>query len=499
MIDPAAARAFLEALTGSASARVTFQTFDDRKPGGSTRSTLSRILHGTLEQHVETLANLNARGVGIFVTVNETDLRGRKAANIVGLRALFADFDQGAPEKYALDPSFETLSRGGPHAYWSLVHGEPLALFGPAQRQIAAHYGSDGTVHDRPRVMRLPGFLHYKGEPFLVEFRPGSGERFTLAEVLAAHPAAVRLVLQAADREPEALTPGERHDYLSKRAASLWNLGYDAHEIRADLLEKRARIKRGDRDLSTDEVERIVAWATRLPRLPRPGSAAAESREVRRLRAIEVGEPRHLHLGWGECTLRIFFEDVDGEVGAVPLYYALPCFCLRGERVMHEPCPKWKVGERRSFARRDVRLVLEAFGMKPDSLPPERVLLELLPRVVWLAEIVPYGKHGLRRVGSLIKAIGVENLQAGRAGNSLSERDTETPLAEPNTAISTSENPQAGRAGNSLSSSSGPCAKFPDSEVGSPTVPGPASAPPPACGRFMRPANRSRIEKGPAR
>jgi hypothetical protein len=55
-----------------------------------------RILHGTLAQHWNVLAQLNAQGAGVYVTVNQTNLRGRKTENIVRVRCLFLDLD-GAP------------------------------------------------------------------------------------------------------------------------------------------------------------------------------------------------------------------------------------------------------------------------------------------------------------------------------------------------------------------------------------------------------------------
>jgi hypothetical protein len=39
---------------------------------------------------------LNREGAGVFVTVNETDLKGRTAKNITSVRAVFVDLD-GAP------------------------------------------------------------------------------------------------------------------------------------------------------------------------------------------------------------------------------------------------------------------------------------------------------------------------------------------------------------------------------------------------------------------
>jgi hypothetical protein len=39
--------------------------------------------------------------------------------------------------------------------------------FTPFQKGLAAVLGTDPNVHDLPRIMRVPGFMHWKGAPFL--------------------------------------------------------------------------------------------------------------------------------------------------------------------------------------------------------------------------------------------------------------------------------------------------------------------------------------------
>ena len=73
------------------SGQFTFQTFDDNSDRNN--KALARVLHGTFEQHVGTLRRLNARGAGVFVTVNETDGKGRTRGNIRRVRAVFVDLD----------------------------------------------------------------------------------------------------------------------------------------------------------------------------------------------------------------------------------------------------------------------------------------------------------------------------------------------------------------------------------------------------------------------
>lgn len=160
-------RRFLEILAERE--EVTFQTFADRK-GCQNPHSLARILHGTLEQHAQELMRLNSMGAGIFVMVNQGDGKGRSADNVIVVRALFVDLD-GAPLGPVLkgplrpDMIVET-SPGRYHVYW-IVDGIETQEFSYFQHQLAVRFGGD-NVKDLPRVMRVPGFFHLKGEPFLV-------------------------------------------------------------------------------------------------------------------------------------------------------------------------------------------------------------------------------------------------------------------------------------------------------------------------------------------
>jgi hypothetical protein len=168
-----AAERFLKVLDATAT-KFTFQTFDDNKERKERRKTngepdpLAKVIHGTLIERFDELASLNARGAGVFVTVNETDFEGRTAKNVKKVRALFADLDgspvpRDCPRPHAV---IET-SPGRFHVYWR-VNGVSLADFPVKQKALAAHFGGDPSVHDLPRVMRLPGFFHRKGTPTMV-------------------------------------------------------------------------------------------------------------------------------------------------------------------------------------------------------------------------------------------------------------------------------------------------------------------------------------------
>src|SRR5262245_34089444 len=92
--DRAEAERFLTALDPNAT-EFTFQTFDDnaerkkeRKAKGK-KDSFAKVFNGTLAQHWDALVKLNAKGAGIYVTLNETDFKGRTAKNIVRIRAFF--------------------------------------------------------------------------------------------------------------------------------------------------------------------------------------------------------------------------------------------------------------------------------------------------------------------------------------------------------------------------------------------------------------------------
>ncbi len=170
-----------------ASGNFTFQTFADRAEDRKRRSLVS-TLHGDLSTHSAILQTLNAKGAGVYVTVNATDLKGRKASNIAHVRALFVDFDQSRPERLeqlkalpCLPSMIVESSQGKHHAYWVLGSGEiALTDFTNLQKKLIQYFTYlwgdkdnaqdkevDQSIHDLPRVLRLAGFIHQKETPCL--------------------------------------------------------------------------------------------------------------------------------------------------------------------------------------------------------------------------------------------------------------------------------------------------------------------------------------------
>jgi hypothetical protein len=184
MLDKAAAGLFLELLADGEP--VTFQTFDDSKVK---RKEFSKVLHGGLDKHGDKLEALNGGGAGVFVMVNAGDLKGRCANNVKQVRAVFVDLD-GSPLETVKDGPLKphVLVESSPeryHAYW-LTNDLPCKEFRAFQEMLAQRFDGDTVVKDLSRVMRLPGYLHRKGEPFLTHILSANDGRYSRSELMDA-------------------------------------------------------------------------------------------------------------------------------------------------------------------------------------------------------------------------------------------------------------------------------------------------------------------------
>lgn len=248
------AEAFLNALAPDG--QLTFQTFDDAKKG---RKGLSRLFYGPHRGQVAKLGELNDKGAGCFVMVNRGDGKGRKAANVEAIRAVFLDLD-GSPIDPVLSapipPAIVCESSPGKfHAYWP-IDGMPLNEFKCSQKALAAKFGGDERVCDLPRVMRIPGYLHLKAAPFRSHLlqchhiKPWNWHDFADAMGL-------RHLVTPSDSGPFA--EGERNTKLFRFACGLKSQGISENEATRRLLvanETRCTVP-----LEIAEIERIVSSA----------------------------------------------------------------------------------------------------------------------------------------------------------------------------------------------------------------------------------------------
>ena len=150
----------------------TWQTFDDQKD--RKQKSLVTIQHGALQHRLADIEALHARGAGVFITVNETDQKGRRRSSIQKVRAVWCDLDNkdratGVEvdlQQLALAPTIVTRSGHGMHLYWLLaVPSRELDRAEALLKSIAFHlkdWGADSHATDLARVLRLPGTLNLK-------------------------------------------------------------------------------------------------------------------------------------------------------------------------------------------------------------------------------------------------------------------------------------------------------------------------------------------------
>jgi hypothetical protein len=152
------------------------------------------------------LRNLNNVKHGVFVTVQETDLQARKEANIRRIRAIFVDYDRkdGAADisldtvlarmGFPIEPTIiVSTSAGKYHFYWCISDqwqtDEPgKRLFHGIMARMVESYHHYKGCKDLPRVMRLPGFVHNKGEAHPVKLIKVDGPKYTVEQIKAAFP-----------------------------------------------------------------------------------------------------------------------------------------------------------------------------------------------------------------------------------------------------------------------------------------------------------------------
>ena len=240
-IDLAAAQSFFNIMAEGE--EVTFQTFDDTtaKRGG-----LAQVQHGTLDVLAPRLADLNGQGAGVFWMVNRGDDRGRRAGNVIGVRALFLDLD-GAPLGPVLSAGVEPhavieTSPGKWHVYW-LADGCTLDQFRAAQQALAVRFGGDLSVCDLPRVLRVPGFLHCKAKPFVTRIErlePMKAyafddlvSRLGLDLTACVKAPRVEVIDQVTGEIVDKVAAGGRHDHLRRHLADLNWRGIPEAGIRA--------------------------------------------------------------------------------------------------------------------------------------------------------------------------------------------------------------------------------------------------------------------------
>lgn len=257
------AKCFLDLLSSSDS-HWHFQTFSDNKSskGGNTpQGPFNDLISDQLDV-------FNRHGDGIFVAINgHTPGKPRQKRFTQVINAIFADFDNpetalGSVERMSdhLMPTITVESSPEKyHVYYVLERSNIIDLpgFPKWQRKLASEFGADKSITDTSRVMRLPGYLHQKKEPFMVHIvdELSSGKRYRLDDLVSA------------------FYQG-RNNWLVSVAGSLRRNGMDVVSIEQELIRYNNEL---DDPLDEDEIRQISMGSERYD--ADPVAAAAFERQ----------------------------------------------------------------------------------------------------------------------------------------------------------------------------------------------------------------------------
>ena len=237
---------------------------------------------------VEWLLKLNAQGAQSYFGGNPRRQAGESKEDGVALaRCLFVDFDGGVSVEEAWSrikssglpmPTATLASGGGTHCWWRLK--EPTTdrvAWSARQKALAQALGSDQSVHDWPRIMRLPGFINWKYEhkPVAELVDVEASRVYAFSEIKPATKGmsdATRAFIERGDRAPDV----GRHDSMFAAACDLRDRGWTPDEAEAALMPRMRQF-----DFSEDAIADMPrqirnAWkreprATLTPATPKAG------------------------------------------------------------------------------------------------------------------------------------------------------------------------------------------------------------------------------------
>ena len=315
------------------------------------RSTAKRLT-GTPDDTFNALDELNQSGYDIFVTINETDGKDIKGANITRVRALFADFD-GSPlsnlDRIPLKPSFTVnTSPDKHHAYW-LIDDCPLDQFKPMQQKLAQILDSDPAVCDLGRIMRVPGFYHLKGDPFMVTIDcPDQVNRYSFADMKNAI-SSLTPVNEVTARYSLKMgcTEGSRNTALTSLAGGLI---YDCQP-------------------DTAAIQALMDWNTlNTPPLPDEEIISTYHR-IKAKDEAEHGESRHIlkQLNDHHAVVMIGCKTVIVREDETPTFMGYKDFCLRHANLKIGRRAATKIWIESDDTRRYDELVFDPSGRCPST------------------------------------------------------------------------------------------------------------------------------------
>lgn len=242
---------------------------------------------------VEWLQKLNGdeqQRVHAYFGGNPRKAKGASQAEGVLLaRCLFADFDGGVDFEEAMSrikmaglpwPTATLESGGGIHAWWRL--DEPMHdsnAWHDRMKAISSSLGSDQSICDWPRIMRLPGFINWKHEqqPYAVlkdidPTRVYPLARFSkqAAQTVVVQPKSMSDLTRRFVEEGFTLPAGRRQTMFTV-ACDLAARGWGVQDATTLIMERMRRV--GLRSDDLEDCPRQIGNAWKRTRLPVLGKA----------------------------------------------------------------------------------------------------------------------------------------------------------------------------------------------------------------------------------
>lgn len=274
--------------------------------------------------NAERIAGHQAAGCGAYVVIGDG---GDDDASITSVPALFVEWDdkplewqrtawreRGLPE-----PSLQVETGGKSlHTYWVLDQALPPDQWREVIKRLIAHCGSDPSVKNPSRVMRLPGcgYIGADGTPTgQVRIASAVGTRYTLEQVLANVPELPEQPKRKASRRTSRTTSQKRSASRTTSQAGSRSL----QEIREALAYIPPRAGAGS---GTYETYRNILWGL-IKAVEEAGGTEADAIDLMEAHSPDGWDvPQVARSGGDEIAAGTFWHHAR-EAGWVPLS-ALP-------------------------------------------------------------------------------------------------------------------------------------------------------------------------------
>lgn len=174
---------FIELLTGNKDTKMHWVTYYD--PDKSRNNEVAKTVYAKFEDMVPIIKLWQRNKQGVTLCINETDGIRRLEKNITKCRAVFIDGDDiPLPTVWPISPNI-IVSRDATHwhCYW-LLYGADFEWWKRIQHKVACFYNVKDPLTDLNRVMRCPGFYHFKDpnnpKLYTMTWYQGSTSRYSL-------------------------------------------------------------------------------------------------------------------------------------------------------------------------------------------------------------------------------------------------------------------------------------------------------------------------------